>query len=346
MDIDKINKLIMLNNLNSVLAQIKDESEEGETGNQSSTNSTQTGPAPGPADDQTHGTKTDSPPESAQRPAPGSHANTAPRSKSAQNPTTSSGKLKMKTPRFDYQLPIENWLSAMELYMSCHDLSEEDIITASLAQLLTEGSGSNVIESIGKEERKNWEAFKSKLIEVLGKDQEHFKHLYNTFQHGGESQAMALTKLTAFFKKGYKKTDLDDADKSIVCEKFIDAQQPRLRELLTREKSFLNLRNIAQRATELEQSLFKKESIFTAKETQSPQSEVSELCSQLRSIVSGAIKDQKKPQNKKGRVDTKKIEGHCIRFVRKGKCNFGSKCRYLHSDDIPKHIRDIIMSKE
>jgi hypothetical protein len=245
MDIDKINKLIMINNLNSVLAQIKDESEEGETGNQSSTNSTQTGPAPGPADDQTHGTKTDSPPESAQRPAPGSHANTTPRSKSAPNPTTSSGKLKMKTPRFDYQLPIENWLSAMELYMSCHDLSEEDIITASLAQLLTEGSGSNVIESIGKEERKNWEAFKSKLIEVLGKDQEHFKHLYNTFQHGGESQAMALTKLTAFFKKGYKKTDLDDADKSIVCEKFIDAQQPRLRELLTREKSFLNLRNIA-----------------------------------------------------------------------------------------------------
>jgi hypothetical protein len=119
MDIDKINKLIMLNNLNSVLAQIKDESEEGKTGNQGSTSSTQTGPAPGPGNDQTHGKKTDSPPESSQRPAPGSHANTAPRSKSAQNPTTSSGKLKMKTPRFDYQLPIENWLSAMELYMSC-----------------------------------------------------------------------------------------------------------------------------------------------------------------------------------------------------------------------------------
>ena len=91
--------------------------------------------------------------------------------------------------------------------MSCHDLSEEDIIKASLAQLLTEGSGSNVIESIGKEERKNWEAFKSKLIEVLGKDQEHFKHLYNTFQHAGESQAISLTKLIALFKKGRNSND-------------------------------------------------------------------------------------------------------------------------------------------
>ena len=309
----------MLNSLNGILAKIKEESDDDSKQSQSSTGTTQSAHAQNP--------------------------NTAQEPKASPNPTTSSS-FKMKTPRFDSQLPIENWLSAMELYMSCNDLTEEDIISVSLAQLLTEDNGSSVIESIGKEERKSWEAFKSKLITVLGKDHEHFKYLYNTFQRGNESQAMALAKITAFFKKGYRKQKLDDADEQIVCEKFIEAQEPRLRELLTREKSLLNLRNIAQRATELERSFFKKETIFAAKETPNQQSEVSELCSQLKSIVSNAIKDKKKPQKKKGRVDTKKIEGHCIAFVRKGKCRFGSKCRYLHSADIPKHIRDEINKEE
>jgi uncharacterized protein YjiK len=97
------------------------------------------------------------------------------------------------------------------------------------------------------------------LIAVLGKDNEHFKHLYNTFHRGSESQAMALTKITAFFKKGYKKNALDEADEQIVYERFIVAKEPRLMELFTREKSLLNLRNIAQRATELERSFFNRE---------------------------------------------------------------------------------------
>ncbi|CBY13345.1 unnamed protein product [Oikopleura dioica] len=215
--------------------------------------------------------------------------------------------------------------------MACYNLSEEDIIKISLSQLLAEDSGTSLIESINPEERKNWKAFKSKLMAILGKDQEHFKHLYNTFQRGSESQAMALTNLIAFFKKGYKKTALDDADNSIVCEKFINAQEPRLRELVTREKSRLNFSNIAGRATELERSLFKKETIFTAEETPIARSELAELCSQLKSFVSNAVKDQTITKNKKGRIDTKKIEGHCIAFVKKGKCRFGSKCRYLHS---------------
>ena len=61
--------------------------------------------------------------------------------------------------------------------MTCYNLSEENIIKISLSQLLTEDSGTSLIESINPEERKNWDAFKSKLIAVLGKDQEHFKHL-------------------------------------------------------------------------------------------------------------------------------------------------------------------------
>ena len=363
LNIEKINDLIMMNDLDSILAKIKEESDDSKE-TQSSTGTSQTDPAPGPANPQNHGPASDSAPKSATGPAPKTNfghaqapngkSNTTPQSGSAPTYTAyghylnkpSGSQFRLKLPKFSSELPIENWICALEIYMACYNLSEEDIIKISLSQLLAEDSGTSLIESINAEERKNWKAFKSKLMAILGKDQEHFKHLYNTFQRGSESQAMALTKLIAFFKKGYKKTALDDADNSIVCEKFIDAQEPRLRELLTREKSRLNVSNIAGRATELERSLFKKETIFTAEETPIARSELSELCSQLKSFVSNAVKDQTITKNKRGRIDTKKIEGHCIAFVKKGKCRFGSKCRYLHSSDIPKHIRDIITNEE
>ena len=139
LNIDKINDLIMLNDLNSVLAKIKEESDEDQTKTQDTTGSSKTGPAPGPAKDdgretkadpapgpatdQPRGTTTGSAPESASGPAPGpnfGHAqapnaksNTTPRSGPAPTSTASGANLdttgsqsRMKTPKFDSQLPI------------------------------------------------------------------------------------------------------------------------------------------------------------------------------------------------------------------------------------------------
>ena len=229
--------------------------------------------------------------------------------------------------------------------MTCYNLSEENIIKISLSQLLTEDSGTSLIESINPEERKNWDAFKSNLIAVLGKDQEHFKHLYNTFQRGSESQAMALTKITAFFKKGYKKSALDDADEQIVCQKFISAQEPRLMELLTREKSSLNLRNIAQRGTELERSFYNREKVFVAEEQKKSNSDIDQICSKLEKMIANATTQDKKKnysENKRNRIDTAKIQGNCISYVKSGKCKYGKKCRYIHSDDVPAEVQKVI----
>lgn len=321
LDIEKINSIIMLSDLPSIMIKIEEESKNEETTNENSNGEKK---------------KTD--------PAQGSSSGST--SSSGQQKITSQN-FKMKTQRFDSSLPVENWISALELFRDCSGLSEENLITVSLTELLQEESGNSILEAISDNEKRNWTLFKLKLIQVLGKDREHFKHMFNTFQRGSESQAMALTKINAFFKKGYGKTTLDKADEELLCEKFIGSQEPRLRELLSREKSLLNLRNIAQRATELDRS-FHKENIFTADENHGKQnSEVSQLCSQLKQLVSQAIKpEQKKAQKKKGRIDTKKIDGHCIAFVRKGTCRFGSKCRYLHSSEVPDNIRALINKEE
>jgi len=222
----------MLDNLNPTQADIKKESEKDQ-------NQAQTDPAPGPVKDQARGSTTSSAHESfpgsapepkfGQAQSPNGTSNTTPRSR--QSPTcaastpgpnleTMKTPFVMKTPKFDSQLPIENWIYAMDIYMACYNLSEENIIKVSLAQLLTNDSGSSLIECFTPAELKSWNALKSKLIAVLGKDQEHFKHLYNTFKRENESQAMALMKLTAFFKKGYKKYNIDEADQQIICEKI------------------------------------------------------------------------------------------------------------------------------
>ena len=230
--------------------------------------------------------KNDSAPESTFEQAQGSNAqsNTTPRSR---HPSTSAKKSRfdMKTPKYNSQLPIENWIFAMEIFIDCHNLSDENIINVSLAQLLTNKNNSSVIECFNPAELRSWEEFKSKHIGILGKDQEHFKHMYNTFKRENESQAMALIKIIAFFKKGYKKQNLDQSDQQIVCEKFISAQKPRLMELLTREKSKLNLTNIAKRATEIERSLSASEHTFVSDKDSKKYPEIAELCSYLKKVL-------------------------------------------------------------
>jgi hypothetical protein len=48
----------------------------------------------------------------------------------------------------------------------------------------------------------------------------------------------------------------------------------------------------------------------------------------------------KKPDKKKKRNDT--IQGHCVAFVKNGKCKYGKKSRYIHSNVIPSDVQKLI----
>jgi hypothetical protein len=106
---------------------------------------TKADPAPGPANDETRRKTTGSPhesaPGSAQAPkmTPRSSAQTSAQHHGPKlDKTTSGSQFRMKTQKFDPQLPIENWICAMEIYMTCYNWSEENIIKVSFSQLLTE----------------------------------------------------------------------------------------------------------------------------------------------------------------------------------------------------------------
>ena len=180
LDVQRVNDLIMLNNFNSILAEIKEESDEDQTKAQNTaTGETQTDsapestghdarekkadPAPGQANDQNRGKTTGSAHESTRRSAQEQAHNKTPK-RSAQGSAQSGNEpnfdkttvqFRMKTPKFDSQLPIENWICAMDIYKTCANLSDENIIKVSLTQILTEDSGTSLIESINAEERKN-----------------------------------------------------------------------------------------------------------------------------------------------------------------------------------------------
>jgi hypothetical protein len=77
--------------------------------------------------------KIDSAPESKFEQAQSSNAQSNATSRSRQ-PSTSAQEshFDMKTPKFNSQLPIENWINAMGIFMDCHNFSGKTSLTSLL----------------------------------------------------------------------------------------------------------------------------------------------------------------------------------------------------------------------
>jgi len=73
------------------------------------------------------------------------------------------------------------------------------------------------------------------------------------------------------------------------------------------------------------------------------------LCSMLKDLFKQAEngtsqKLAKKRPKAQSKINSKKLEGHCIAFVKRQKCKKNTSCKYIHSDDPPKSVRDYIES--
>ena len=73
------------------------------------------------------------------------------------------------------------------------------------------------------------------------------------------------------------------------------------------------------------------------------------LCSMLKDLFKQAenLESQKltkKRPKAQSKINSKKLEGHCIAFVKRQKCKKNTSCKYIHSDDPPKSVRDYIES--
>ena len=260
---------------------------------------------------------------------------------------------KIKAPKYQQSLPIETWLRNMEIFGRCSEVKDERLITVAIANLLSGDAGANVVESLDGDEMTDWKLFKEKLINILGHTREFYKHEFHSYQRGADSFGLCMANLKAYFKKGYNRQSIGLADEEMILERFISCQNQRLKELLSREKSSLNINTIAQRAHELQRSIPKAESLFTADASSvgKQQSEIAELCTLLKThFKSNSSLQEKRPAQSKNssssrkRLDIKRLEGHCLNFVRRQTCRHGESCKYLHATSPPKTVVDYVKS--
>ena len=266
---------------------------------------------------------------------------------STKNAVTKSD-YKVKAPKYYSSMPIETWLRNMEIFGRCSNIDDSKLITVAISNLLSGDAGANIIESLDDHEMGDWSLFKRNLTSSLGHSDEFYKNQFHKYQRGSDSFGLCMANLKAYFKKGYKKTHLNDDNREAILERFINCQNPRLKEILKREKSQLTIENAAKRATEIEISIPTSENLFMADAKVAESPAILELCSLLkdqfkRSEKENSTNGKKTPRNR-SRVDTKLLQGHCISFVKRQKCRKNQDCKYLHVKDPPKSVVEYVKS--
>jgi hypothetical protein len=247
----------------------------------------------------------------------------------------------LKPAKYDSSLPIDSFLAQMEGYQQCSNLDETDLIKITLAQMMNDETGISIRRALKPAEMTNWEDFRTKLTQILGRSKEWFRHQLRTYQRGSETCGVALAKITDWFMQAYDRTMLSESERDMVIEFFINSMDNRLKQLLNREKSSLTYDNVASRAAELERSMTSiqpQDSVFSSIDKSFLEDQINMLRSEMKSAMTSGSQKKKEEKNPRKRVDVKKMSGHCISYSKNKKCRFGSDCKYIHSDAPPSEV--------
>ena len=258
--------------------------------------------------------------------------NKAPVQKS--NRTTSA----IKPAKYDSSLPIDSFLAQMEVYQQCQNIDETDLIKITLAQMMNDETGISIRRALKPAEMTNWDDFRTKLTQILGRSKEWFRHQLRTYQRGSETCGVALAKITDWFMQAYDRTTLTESERDMVVEYFINCMDNQIKQLLNREKSSLTYDNVANRAAELERSMNSfqpQDSVFSAIDKSFFEDQINMLRSEMKNAMTIGSQKSTGEKNPRKRVDVKKMSGHCISYSKNKKCRFGSDCKYIHSDAPP-----------
>ena len=257
---------------------------------------------------------------------------------------------RIKSPKYDSGLEITAWLRNMEIYGRVSKLDDEQLITTALSSMLGESEGSHIISSLTDSELRSWPQFKAKLEDVLGNTRDHWKFQFENYQRGSDSFGVAMAKITSFYKQGYNIKELRKHDEELLIERFCVCQDDKMRELLLREKANLTVSTIAKRANELHRSLPKRENLFAISTTENSEwmTQLNALKEEISKLKADHSQSRKKPKpkdnKKKSRIDLDRAQGYCIKYTNSKDCRYGSDCKYIHSNEVPKSVADYAKS--
>jgi hypothetical protein len=258
---------------------------------------------------------------------------------------------RLKCPKYDLDLDISAWLRNLEIYGRVSRLDDEQLIQTALSSMLGESEGSHIISSLEDSELRSWPEFKAKLEDVLGNTRDHWKFQFENYQRGSDSFGVAMAKLTSYYKQGYGIKELRQNDEELLIERFCVCQDDKMRELLLREKANLNVSTIAKRANELYRSLPRRENLFaisTTSETSDLLQQIKDLKEEFEKLKTENSQSQKKfkpkDNRKKSKIDLDRAQGYCIKYTNSKDCRYGSDCKYIHSNEVPKSVADYAKS--
>ena len=156
-----------------------------------------------------------------------------------------------------------------------------------------------------------------------------------------------MAKLSSYYKQGYGIEELRRTDQELLIERFCKAQDHKLQELLLREKGSLNMQSIVRRANELERTMPKTKEVNFAIPQVAAHENLEKKIESLTEIVPTMVKadaERKKKQQalkKRPTIDQEKTQGYCLKFLRDGKCSYGTKCKYIHDlENAPEVVKE------
>ena len=285
------------------------------------------------------------------------------------------GNLKFKI-QFDESKGIHQFLNSVERYAEVNNIFDgQDRVLIAINGLADSDYSDMITETLTLTEKSNWEFFKAKLVQLLGKTVTYYKAQFRHFKRiPSETLGVMFTRLTFTYKKAYKENcELTESDKRLLISTFIEKLNPRLSQLLMTEEATLTFNTVAGRAEELETIYSLNSPVMDILNVieKGPQksvrnSDISELMQEFRrqneaheksmarliDSFATALKNNNqnfnqnsnfsnnrppRSSNRKSNVEFHKLENFCFYMAKNGKCTNGNNCRYKHSD-IPQHI--------
>lgn len=275
---------------------------------------------------------------------------------------------------------IEAFIRSVECYGDANDITDrKKWIAIAKTALNASEDGLLLQDALLPAEEEDWDLFKNKLLSILGNPPDYYRDVYRSFRRGTEKPGLAMSKLTQAYKRGFLTNgqNLTESDKAHIMHQFINSLANPLRGLVKAEEKRLTFSKIADRVAELERcfgpgfapqsaaSLMYPEArvqMVKAQKEEQTQNTVqlkmielinslmaqsktqhAQMMKSIESSKSGPRQNSdrdSKPRTSR-RINSSKLRGHCIRWVRDGHCRFENNCKYKHETDVPKEIKDL-----
>ena len=257
--------------------------------------------------------------------------------------------------RYDPDCEIDRFLNCVQSYAEANSITSElQLISITTTCLNQSDEGALAVNIVNEEDKRSWNTFKAKLIQILGHSPDYYKLRFRDFKRNGEKLGLVLGMLRKCFVRGWGIEDrpLYDLEKTIIIDRFIESCDKPLSMMLKAERAKLNLDTVLSRACELEAVCCAADTINSV-ENSTPQS-TNQIIDALKKSHQDFMDLQKefkqelqklssrdRPKRRQNPEVFKKLGGLCSFYVKNIDCP-RTNCKYRHSGPVSVEQQEVV----